>query len=165
MKLSLNKEFFIRHLAVTLLMAGMGCWFGYDGYVGYPSQTPRQLYMAAHENAEPESEAAAQKFYDSAIPRQKQFMAIAFLAALAIGGHLFAVSRLKVDFDGEGFTWKGHRFAWADVKKVDDSQWEKKGISRVILEPGTLVLDSWHHKGVKELHELLAKPATEEAAS
>ena len=28
---TLNREFFIRHLGVTLLMAALGCWFVYDG--------------------------------------------------------------------------------------------------------------------------------------
>ena len=32
-RLKLNPEFFYRHLAVCLLMFGMGCWFGYDGFV------------------------------------------------------------------------------------------------------------------------------------
>ena len=31
--LKLNREFFLRHLGVALLMFGLGCWFGYDGYV------------------------------------------------------------------------------------------------------------------------------------
>ena len=33
---TLNREFFIRHLGVTLLMAALGCWFVYDGSVVYP---------------------------------------------------------------------------------------------------------------------------------
>lgn len=162
-KLTLNKEFFIRHLFVAVLMFGLGGWFAYDGFVGYPSKSPRELYMANHNNAEPQSDAEAEKYYRSAIPRQKQFMAIALLAALVIGGHLFAVSRLKVEFDDEGFTWKNRRFAWKDVKRIDDSQWEKKGISRWNLSGALLTLDSWHHDGVKEMHSLMAKFSTTDA--
>ena len=33
MKFSLNKEYAVRHLGVTILFFGMGCWFGYDGFV------------------------------------------------------------------------------------------------------------------------------------
>jgi hypothetical protein len=38
-KLKVNPEFFRRHLFVTVLMAGLGAWFAYDGYVKYPSQS------------------------------------------------------------------------------------------------------------------------------
>ena len=153
MKLKLNKEFAARHLFVVLLMAALGCWFGYDAFVGYPSKTPRELYMSAHDNAPPQSEEEAQKFYSEAIPRQKQFMVLAFLASLIVGAHLFAVSRLRLEFDDESFTWNGRRHEWKDVESVDDGQWEKKRISKVKVSGATLVLDAWHHVGAKELHE------------
>ncbi|MBQ6457469.1 MAG: hypothetical protein IJJ51_01545, partial [Kiritimatiellae bacterium] len=90
----------------------------------------------------------------NAIQRQKEFMCLAFLASLIVGGHLFAVSRLRLAFDDDGFTLSGVRHKYSDVAGVDDSQWEKKGISRVTLAGGErMTLDSWHHTGAKELHE------------
>ena len=43
-QLKLNKEFFHRHLAVCLLMVGLGCWFAYDGLVTYP-KTPADALL------------------------------------------------------------------------------------------------------------------------
>ena len=155
MKLKLNKEFFCRHLFVALLMAGLACWFGYDGFVGYPSKTPSQLYEQI-EKAPPPSPEAAQKVYDNAIPRQKQFMGLALGAALIIGLHLLLVSKLDFEFDETGFVWNGKRFAMSDITKVDDSKWEKKQICVLFVKGGgRLVLDAWHHIGVKDFHAKL----------
>ena len=155
MKLSLNKEFALRHLFVTLLMVAMGGWFGYDGFVAYPSQSARELYVSCHQGEEPANDLAAEKFRAAASPRQKQFMALCLLAAALIGGHLWLVSRLRVEFDAEGFIWCGRRFAYADVTKVDDSSWSKKGIVRLTTPAGVLTLDSWHHTGVRDFRERL----------
>ena len=158
MKLTLNREFFLRHLFVAVLMLGLGCWFGYDGFVGYPSKTPSQLYEEIEKSAPPSPE-AAQKVYDNAIPRQKQFMGLALLAALAVGLHLLLVSRLDVSFDDEGFTWNGKRFAYSDISRIDDSKWEKKQICVLFVKGGgKLVLDAWHHVGAKEMHAKIASP-------
>lgn len=151
--LRLNREFFARHLFVAVLMAGLGCWFAYDGFVGYPSKSPRELYAQIEKSEAPTDEAAA-RVAANAIRRQKEFMCLAFLASLIVGGHLFAVSRLRLAFDDDGFTLSGVRHKYSDVAGVDDSQWEKKGISRVTLAGGVrMTLDSWHHTGAKELHE------------
>ena len=85
--------------------------------------------------------------------RQKEFMVLAFLASLAVGGHLFAVSRLRFSFDDEGFVFNGNRTSFGDVKTVDRSKWEKKGIVKV----DGITLDSWHHVGVKEFEKRLAE--------
>ena len=155
MKLKLNKEFFMRHLFVAVLMAALGCWFGYDGYVKYPSMSPAELYRMIEKSDAPD-EAAARKVYANAIPRQKQFMMLAFLASIIVGAHLFAVSRLDFAFDDDGFTFAGKRYKMDDIKSVDDSAWEKKRISKLALSDGrSAVLDAWHHVGVKEFHAKL----------
>lgn len=137
-RLKLNPEFFYRHLAVCILMLGMGCWFGYDGYVAYPS----------HDDAWFEARHLRR---DNAIRRQKEFMVLAFIASVAVGGHLWAVSRLRFAFDDGGFVFRGRRTAYGDVGKVDRSKWEKKGIIRV----DGITLDAWHHSGVREFVERL----------
>ena len=136
--LKLNREFFLRHLGVAILFFGMGCWFGYDGYVAYP----------AHDDDWFETRHLRR---DNAIQRQKEFMVLALLASVAVGGHLWAVSRLRFAFDGDGFVFRGRRTAYRDVKKVDRSKWEKKGIIRV----DGITLDAWHHTGVREFVERL----------
>jgi uncharacterized protein with NRDE domain len=137
-KLKVNPEFFKRHLFVTVLMAALGCWFGYDGFVKYP--------------------AADDKFFEerhlvreTATERQKQFMVLAFLAAAAVGGHLWKVSKFRVEYDGEGFVYNGEKRLYREVKEVDRSRWEKKGIVKV----DGIVFDVWHHLGVKDIEKNL----------
>ena len=137
-ELKLNREFAFRHLAVTVLMLGLSGWFGYDGFVNYPRQD-ESYFEVRHLHR------------DSAIRRQKEFMMITFLAALAIGGHLLAVARFRFAFDDEGFVYKGVRRAYSEVCTVDRSKWERKGI--VVVDG--VKLDAWHHVGVKEFVERL----------
>ena len=138
--LKLNREFFLRHLGVAVLFFCMGCWFGYDGYVAYPE----------HDDAWFEAQHLRR---DNAIRRQKEFMVLAFLASALVGGHLWAVSRLRFAFDDDGFVFRGKRTAYGNVKTVDRSKWEKKGIVKV----DGITLDAWHHTGVKEFEEKLKR--------
>ena len=155
MKLRVNREFLLRHLFVALLMVAMGGWFGYDGFVRYPSMTARELYADAHKGAEPATMEEAVKFQQNAIPRQKQFMAICWLAAAAIGFHLLMVARLKFEFGEAGFSWGAADFAWGDVLDVDEKAWAKKGIVRVKVAKGWVTLDAWHHIGVEDFKKKL----------
>ena len=92
-RFTLNREFLVRHLGVTLLMAGLGCWFVFDGAVTYPKMDAVEFCEKHHKSLEnPEREKA------EAIKRQYQFASIAFIAALAIGCHLLKVR-------GESLTW------------------------------------------------------------
>lgn len=138
--LRINREFALRHLGVAVLMAALSGWFAYDGYIAYPRQDDayfeaRHLRRAA------------------AIDRQKEFMALAFLAAILIGGHVFAIARFRFAFDDEGFVFRGKRRSYADIVRVDWSKWEKKDILAIETESDRIVLDGWHHLGVKEFAE------------
>ena len=90
---------------------------------------------------------------ETATERQKQFMALAFLASLAVGLHLWKVSSFKVEYDDEGFVYKGEKHLYRDIKEIDRSKWEKKGIVKV----DGIVLDAWHHLGVKEMEKKLRR--------
>ena len=147
MKLKLNREFAVRHLFVTVLLAAMGCWFAYDGYVTYPSMTPEALYEKI-EHSQPPSHEAAVKVYENAIPRQKQFMGLCLLGSLIVGLGVFRAWRFDFEYDDAGFTWNGRRMAFADIKSVDDSQWKNKGILKLNTPFGRITLDAWHNTGV-----------------
>ena len=137
-RLRLNREFAIRHIGVALLMLGLSGWFAYDGYVAYP-QHDDEWFEQRHLHK------------DNAIHRQREFMVLAFIAAVIIAGHVATVARLDFEYDDEGFVCGGERRSFADVKSVDWSKWEKKGIVKV----DGIVLDAWHHTGVREVAEKL----------
>jgi len=155
MKLTMNKEFLRRHLFAIAVLAGMGGWFGYDGIVTYPKTPATALYKSIESAEPPPSMTAAQleAFKAEKTGRQIEFCAILILAAFAVGAHLFAVSRLDFAFDESGFTWRGKRYAYGNVKRVDRSKWAKKGIVKLELADGAVTLDSWHHAGVVEFEK------------
>ena len=148
MKLTLNKEFAKRHLFVAVLMAGMGCWFGYDGFVRYPATDAAVLYKSIEGSDAPPS-LDLEAFKRQKTQTQYGFTFLCFLAAALVGGHLWKVSKFEIEFDDEGFTNEGKRHLFADVKDVDRSLWLKKGI--IVVDGVTLA--AWHHAGVKELEE------------
>ena len=145
MKLTLNKEFAKRHLFVAVLMAGMGCWFGYDGFVKYPATDAAALYQSI-EGREASPEVNLEAFKRQKTQTQYGFTFLAFLVAALVGGHLWKVSKFDFEFDDEGFTCQGQRHAFKDIKNVDRRLWDKKGI---VFVDG-IKLDAWHHTGVKE---------------
>lgn len=150
MKLSLNKEYAKRHLFVTIVMAGLGCWFAYDGFIRYPHTPAAELYRSIEGSDAPET-VNLEAFKAQKTQTQYGFTVLAFLAALVVGGRLLKSARFAFDFDDAGFTANGKRFTYADISRVDRAQWEKKGIIRLHLASGeSLTLDAWHHTGVKD---------------
>ena len=137
-KLRLNREFAVRHLGVALLMLGLSGWFAYDGYVAYPE----------HDDAWFEQQHLRK---DNAIRRQREFMVLALLAAVVIAGHVGLVAKFDFSYDETGFSCGRVKRSFADVKSVDWSKWEKKGIVKM----DGIVLDAWHHVGVKDVAEIL----------
>ena len=153
-RLKLNMDYAKRHLFVTVLMAGLCCWFGYDGFVRYPA-TPAAELFASIEGREPSAKEREggflEKFKEQKTKTQYGFTILAGLAALIVGSRLFASYKFDFEFDDDGFVYQGRRRAYSDIKKVDRSQWEKKGIIRI----DGIALDAWHHVGVKEFVEKL----------
>jgi len=149
-RFTLNREFFVRHLGVTLLMAGLGCWFVFDGAVTYPKMDAVEFCEKHHKSLEnPEREKA------NAIERQYQFASLAFIAALAIGCHLLKVRGESLAWDDDrmvGSLTCGKDAFFRNVKEVDRRLWGKKGILRIVMDDGRkITLDAWHHPEVKEL--------------
>ena len=156
MKLTTNTDFFRRHLFVTVLLAGMGAWFAYDGLVTYPKTPAADLYRSIEKHDAPVG-------YDlEAFKRQKTqtqygFAVLALLGAATVGLHLLSVVRFVFSFDDDGFATARKRYAWSEITSVDRSQWEKKTILRLTLADGARVtLDAWHHVGVKDFAARLA---------
>jgi len=137
-RLRLNREFAVRHLGVALLMLGLSGWFAYDGYVAYPERGD-EWFEQQHLRKE------------NAIRRQREFMVLALIAAIVIAGHVGVVAKFDFSYDEEGFACGGVSRKFADVKNVDWSKWEKKGIVKV----DGIVLDAWHHVGVRDVAKIL----------
>ena len=90
-------------------------------------------------------------FKKQKIGTQYGFTILAFLAAAVVGSRLMKSKRFVFEFDDKSFVYRGRRHLISSVKKIDRSQWEKKGIIKI----DGITLDSWHHLGVKEFVERL----------
>ena len=153
MELKLNREYALRHLFVTALMLGLSAWFGYDAYVRYPSTPARELYVAI-ERAEPPEGTDLEPFKAQKVRSQKGFALLAFAASALVGMGLWKAARFRFGFDDDGFTVGARRYGYDEIKSLDDRAWAKKGVTKVVLADRTIVLDAWHHTGVKEFHDL-----------
>ena len=157
MKLKLNPEYARNHLFVVLLMAGLGCWFGYDGFVRYPSVSAHDLYVSI-EKSEPAAECDLEAFKAQKIKTQYGFTFFAFLASAVVGLRLLKSRNFAFEFDDTGFTCGGIRASYADITSVDESQWDKKGILIIAVSGRKIALDAWHHVGVKDFYKKLKSP-------
>ena len=136
-------------------MFGLGCWFGYDGFVKYPNTPAAELYEQIEKSKPPEG-FALEAFKRQKIKSQYGFTALCLVASALIGIHLASVAMFRFDHDETSFVWNGKKYALSDVKSVDRSQWKKKGIVKLELAYGVRVtLDAWHHLGVKDFEKLL----------
>jgi hypothetical protein len=154
-QLKLNPDFLRRHLAVCILMFGIGCWFGYDGLVTYPKTPAAELYEQI-EKSKPKEGFPLEAFKKQKIQSQYGFMALCFLASVLIGLNIASAARFRFEWDESSFVWKGKKRPISDVKSVNRAQWKKKGIIKLELVDGDrVVLDAWHHAGVKEFVPLL----------
>jgi len=155
MKLKINREYALRHLFVVVVMLGLSGWFGYDGLVRYPATPAAALYKQI-EGADAKPGFDLEKFKDQKTKTQYGFTVLALLVALVVGWRLFGSYSLEFEFDDEGFVYRGKRRSYSEIKKIDRSQWEKKGIVRV----DGITLDAWHHVGVKEFYAKLPAERT-----
>lgn len=157
MKISINREFLTRHLFALAVFAGFGLWFAYDGFVGYPATPAREIYVSV-EQSEPPEGTDVEEFKANKIRIQRILAGLLLLVAAGVGAHLGAVAAAAFEWDDEGFVWRGSRFSYGDIERVDTSAWEAKRILTLGLRGGLSVrLDAWHHAGVKTFFEKVSK--------
>lgn len=158
MKISLNKDYASRHLFVTVLMLGLGGWFGYDGLVTYPSTPARELYKTIEKCEAPEnfSDEALEAFKTQKTQTQYGLAILSLLAGAIVGLRLLKAAKFDFSFDDAGFTYCGKTRTRAEIAKIDRSKWESKSILVLTTTDSTrITLDAWHHTGVKEFAETL----------
>lgn len=82
---------------------------------------------------------------------------VASFALLALLGFRF-ITRFVLD--EEALTMaigsQSRRYLLTDLQQMDLRQWEKRGIAKAIFANGTVVLDAWHHTGIREIVARLA---------
>ena len=140
MKISLNKEYAIRHLGVAALFTGLSLWFLYDAIFVYPNQVADGTH---HTTVEFQYSAAA---------------ALAIFA-IVVAFRVFLNWRATLAWDDEqmvGTLTCNAPLKFDDIDRLDSEKWEPRQILVVHAKDGRRVtLDAWHHVGARELAEKL----------
>ena len=140
MKLSLNREYAIRHLGVAALFFGLALYFLYDAVFVYPNLPPDGPHHTTVEFQ-----------YTSA--------ALLALFAFVVAFRVFLNWRATLTWDDEQMTGSltgGAPLKFVDIDHLAVGKWEPKQILVVHAKDGRRVaLDAWHHAGARELAEKL----------
>lgn len=172
MEIRLNREYAARHLFVAILMLALGMWFAHDGYFKYAKMDARELYVLIEGASPPESFDAGklESFKRQKTATQRGLALVALVASAIIGARLLSSARFKLEYDENGFTVsEKFKFAYSDVRNIDDSLWKKKNIARLDLKSAdmetVLRLDGWHHAGVSGFLEVVREKCLSSAAA
>ena len=167
MKISVNKEYRARHALVALVLAAIGGWFFYDGFVAWPAENDAWRSDPANKAAvmrwdagetpknAPENERPPHE--DGKVRGQIAFGSALCLASLVIAALLAHESFKTLEWNEKegwmkGSLTGGRRVDFSEVADLDLRKWESKRIARARLANGRkVVLDGWHHVGVSDL--------------
>ncbi len=140
MKISLNKEYAIRHLGVAALFFGLSLYFLYDAIFVYP-------YLPAD------------GAHHTTVEFQYSAAAALGLFAFVVAFRVFLNWRATLAWDDEqmmGTLTCNVPLRFDDIDHLDVEKWEPKQILVVHAKDGRRVtLDAWHHAGVRVLAEKL----------
>ncbi len=161
---------------MTLIVAGAGCWFMYDGLFGYPKNNVRAaVYLPLRDSLgkdTPELEKAwaeeartrgwsdtpPKKMYSSGdIQTQIIIAAVALLGAGLCARHYFASLKTTTRLEeGKILLPDGRTIPLEKVRAVSRKRWKNKGIADLVYEaePGRMkkfVLDDYKYIGAEQI--------------
>lgn len=145
---TLSRQWRNRILFQTVFFIGFGCWFYYDGAVGYPRHNDRLAQFAA---AKARGEAAEWRAFaekqgwagqDHPDPYTADDLKVQYvLGTICVVGGLLALAwflvsrRQKLTFDGQTVCGVyGQRVALEAFVEVDKRKWDRKGIAYAFYE-------------------------------
>lgn len=121
-----------RYLMVALCI-GMGGYFLYDGYVGYPKENREEMAKPENKDAYKDGQ------YIGKLPHSEtdiQLQKLLGFALIPAAGLYFAYfmhkSRGAYQFDGQTIEIPGHPpFTLGEITKLDKKLWDRKGIAYI----------------------------------
>jgi hypothetical protein len=188
---TISKEWKQRMLMITVIVAGAGAWFLYDGLWAWPQNNVRWAVYAplkaqhGEETAELEKawvEAARERGWSETPPKkeykagdllvQKIIAAVAFLAAILCLRHYFTSLKTTTRLENAIiYLPDGREVPLDKVRAVSLRRWKSKGIADLAYEaePGRMKkfpLDDYKYVGAEKiLEEVQARLPREPAAA
>lgn len=166
MRAEFQKNYLMRYIILAAVCLGLGAYFAYDGFIGYPKKLEiAEAYEALADlpNDELEQrwkEVTTEHNWSSSLPTKKAeeirgdipgqyFWGVVNLIVGAPALFLFFKSRgswVEAVDGGVTSSW-GQTMKFADVKTLNKQRWEKKGIARATYKDGevegTFVFDDF----------------------
>lgn len=178
----ISKEWKQRMQILSLVVAGVGGWFMYDGLIGYPKNNVRaavyEELVSQHGKEGPGlqkawADAAKQRNWADDKPKSsysagdmRTQLILGLAAWLGAGACLFhyfkslpLTTRLE---DGKLILPDGKEIALTQIRSVSKKRWENKGIADLVYEaaPGKMkrfILDDYKFIGAAEILEVVEK--------
>jgi hypothetical protein len=178
----ISKEWKQRMLIITLALAGMGCWFLYDGLVAWPKNNVKAaVYFELRDQygkGTPELEAAwtsakaerhwggetPKKIYSAGDLRTQLILGLAaLLGAGACAFHYFRSLPLTTRFEnGRIILPDGRKVDLSKITALSKKHWDKKGVADLAYESGKgkstrFILDDYKFIGAAQILEEVEK--------
>lgn len=155
MRAEFQRSYLMRYLVLAAVCLGLGVWFAYDGFIGYPQQLEyAEAYaeiqkLPSREIEQRWTELTAEKGWPSKLPSKSAeeiqsdiygqyfWSALSFLVGIPA---LLLVIRSRgtwVEPTETGLTtsW-GQSMNYVDVQSLNKRKWAKKGIARATYRDG-----------------------------
>lgn len=119
----------IRFIVMFLVFVGMGAWFGYDGFVGYPAQNHAKETSADYKPGDPLPHT------DMDILFQKALMVILPIAGVGLLAWCLSRSRGQYRLEGQTLHVPGHPPVQLDsITEINKKNWDRKGLAYLTYE-------------------------------
>jgi hypothetical protein len=135
----------LRFAIMFIVFVGMGVWFGYDGFIGYPQQNEVARHQPDYKPGDPVPHTAMDLVF------QKSLMAI--LPIIGIALLIWCLVRSRGEYRLEGTTLRvpGHPpIELNDVTTINRKYWERKGLAYLSYEQagkaGTIRIDDFAYQ-------------------
>jgi len=180
MSTHVSKEWKRRILLMALFAAGAGCWFLYDGAIGYPKNNVRaEVYLPLKEKYEDDprelkkqwAEIVREKGWHPSEPKkiygegdimvQYIIAVVCFLLAVGVVGNFFWSLPRGLRLEGDELILpSGKVIDIHTIRHIDKRPWERKGIAKGRYESAAgrqrwFKLDDYKYVGTAEILEVI----------
>ena len=133
----------MKHMVFSIVMIGLGFWFAYDGYIGWPGHNQRvhdvkvgiEQAQAKGENPKELKEELSkmrEAYTETDILIQKLLAFSLPFAGLAYGIWTYRATRGRYRLAGHTLEIPGHNpIEMVDIQRIDKTRWDRKGIAVV----------------------------------
>ncbi|HWB53656.1 MAG TPA: hypothetical protein VG722_05665 [Tepidisphaeraceae bacterium] len=125
------KAYRLRFIIMFLVFVGMGVWFGYDGFVGYPAENAARQAQPDYKLGDPLPRTPMDMLF------QKVLMVALPIIGIALLAWCLARSRGEYRLEGTTLHIPGHPpIDLNSIRTINRKYWDRKGLAYLSYEQG-----------------------------